>query len=352
MKVSKKFDLSELSKYRKPILGIATLWIVLYHSWDLNFYESNFLNKYNLAESITDFRMIGDSGVDFFLFFSAFGLYFSLKKNNVLRRFYKRRLLRIFPELLVVSMIFYSFSPCKGLFDWFSKIFLFGFYSSGLPGGNHYWYFSLIIVLYLLFPILFRIIDIWDWKGTFVLITIVVACSYGLSIVNPQYFVMIDILTVRIPIFIVGIWFGKLAYNHTQISKTFIYFSIPISIVLIVISCVLRKNWLQNRPKFEFFDRYEYFLMVIVLSVVIVFFFSIFKLRLIKNCLSLIGEYSLEIYLLYEILYLNLRTVFKSSDKIGISYTFAILSITFVLSVILKQVNNVILQTQEINYKR
>lgn len=76
----------KMIKYREIWMGIAMLWIMLFHS---GFVFSNKIVK--MAQAI------GYGGVDVFLFASGIGNYFSYTKDECPLLFLKRRILRLAP---------------------------------------------------------------------------------------------------------------------------------------------------------------------------------------------------------------------------------------------------------------
>ena len=82
---------------RKELMGIAILSVILYHwfSWCKYGYLDMFHYLY--------------IGVDVFLLLSGFGLCFSYNKCN-LPRFYRRRLLRVFPLFVVFNLFLFLVS--------------------------------------------------------------------------------------------------------------------------------------------------------------------------------------------------------------------------------------------------
>ncbi|MFV0538204.1 MAG: acyltransferase family protein [Dysgonomonas sp.] len=93
-------ELNLLSKYRSQLMGIAILWIMLFHS---NL-DVSFFTIFDLIKSI------GNAGVDIFMFVSGFGIYYSLIKGVSLKTFYKNRLWRILPYYLPIVIIFNEYS--------------------------------------------------------------------------------------------------------------------------------------------------------------------------------------------------------------------------------------------------
>ena len=71
-----KYNLKNISNSRSFLFGIATLMILFFHS-TIEIPGSNWFLKI-----IGFIKQFGNTGVDIFLFLSAVGLYFSLKKDS------------------------------------------------------------------------------------------------------------------------------------------------------------------------------------------------------------------------------------------------------------------------------
>lgn len=90
--MNKQNSLSSISKYRSPIMGMAIIWVVMFH--------------YRLqAPILSVISNYGYAGVDFFMFLSAFGLYYSMSKNDNVMMFYKKDFCAYFPR--ISSSVFY-----------------------------------------------------------------------------------------------------------------------------------------------------------------------------------------------------------------------------------------------------
>lgn len=68
-----------ISLYRSALMGVATIWIMLLHGYELY--------KYISIPLISTFAKRGNVGVDIFLFLSGFGLWFSLSNDKNLSHF-------------------------------------------------------------------------------------------------------------------------------------------------------------------------------------------------------------------------------------------------------------------------
>lgn len=83
-------------KYRNSWMGLAILWIVLFHlQYDFGGDSLRFLSY---------IKSIGYGGVNIFLFASGIGCFCSLEKNDNLMEFFKRLIKRIFPIYIVFIM--------------------------------------------------------------------------------------------------------------------------------------------------------------------------------------------------------------------------------------------------------
>lgn len=70
-----KFDVSLISKYGTQLMGVATLLIILVHSYQQGVLMPGWM------ESLCN---IGSLGVDIFLLVSGLGMWYSLEKDSVI----------------------------------------------------------------------------------------------------------------------------------------------------------------------------------------------------------------------------------------------------------------------------
>lgn len=125
-----------LSEYRTQIMGFAILWIILHHI--------GFFSMYAFNPIVNFFIKLGSCGVDIFLVLSSFGLYMSYSNNSDIKRFYKRRLIRILPAFLIIVLFFHI----KHLGESLSI----GFWISEFLAN---WYISFILLAYLFYPLIY-----------------------------------------------------------------------------------------------------------------------------------------------------------------------------------------------------
>ena len=149
-------QLQLVNTYRYSLMGIAAVWIMLFH--------------------LIDFPIInwGYGGVDIFLFLSGWGLYYSWRKRPDIRSFYFKRFWRIFPAYALVVTGAYLFKwiilrDNIDLLDYLCALTTVKYWYGYLV----HWYIALIVLLYLLFPFYIKIFRKNLWGG--VLLALIIA---------------------------------------------------------------------------------------------------------------------------------------------------------------------------------
>ena len=166
-------------------------------------------------------RRCGNVGVDIFLFLSGVGLWFSWVKTPDVRRFYRRRLLRIVPTWLVVSTAFYlpdylgarRFS--RSIVDLIGDITI--NWDFWLHDELTFWYVPAIMALYLVAPWYMRLVQsrpIYRWLP----LLMVVWCVMVQWVLPIHHAVgHLEIFWSRVPIFFIGINFGEMVRTRRQL---------------------------------------------------------------------------------------------------------------------------------------
>lgn len=93
-----------------------------------------------------------------------------------------------------------------GLGKYLQRIFLLQFF---IDGNLDFWYFSFIIVLYFVYPLLHKMVKKYDYKFVIIFIISIVLGNVLLMKYNIYLYNRFEIATTRIPVFIMGIWLGK-----------------------------------------------------------------------------------------------------------------------------------------------
>ena len=325
------FSLRRIGDSRKMIMGFATLWVAFFHSKYLVFADSRTLQLLRLAEPLDFLRSIGNCGVDFFLFLSGFGLYHSLSRDGAVRPFYRRRFLRVLPATLIVSILVTAMIGTDSLREYCARAFLYGLF---LPGCRfwRFWYCSFLLLLYLLYPLIHRLLARFDFGAALGLAAASVALTLLLRHFAPDYFYQIEIGTTRIPVFVLGAWVGKRSLRGDSLPG----WTAPAALLL-------APGWLcflyhlRLPGGYEFVWRYLYLPLVLLTVLSLSWLDSRVRVQWLRRALVLLGDYSLEFYLIYENLYLFLCGVFKSADTVGLSYALPCFVAALLLSLALKR---------------
>lgn len=329
-----------LSRYREELYGISIIWIVLFHGIGTRGVQ---LPKFlNFAKP---FLQHGNCGVEVFLFMSGICLYFSFKNCNNLKDFYIKRLKKLLLPLLLTNGFwwFYKYVIIKGeLLSFFKRI---TFYSFWFEKEHAAWFVALIIVLYLLYPFIYKLME--DNKLTISMIVAFLICYYTLiwvfKYIDYKWYLNIEIALTRVPVYIVGAFCGKLVYND----ETFDDKSRLLLFVLLIYGfiffyyqpCSLIKNL-----------RIPYLFIGPSLAIWISILLEIINNSTLNKQISLWGGRSLELYLSH----LVLRDVFykiitsNSNQKINFGiYIIICLFGAMIYSSSIKFVNNFVLDKRK-----
>lgn len=216
----------------------------------------------------------GDCGVNAFFFLSAYGLCYSYKKNTIMA-FYKKRFLRIFPIYVLFVLLLFLLLPSVDNRSIPSLLLL---QLSGLTVLEDNtiieWFVPALILLYLLFPIIYRLMCMMkNWKGSIclymVLLTGLIPLFYmGVDHVHPYFLARWS-----------AIFVGIMCYIHGKEDE-----KIALSLLIFCASLSL----------FSYQDCKFYFLIPLLIYALSLLDFEHLPL---KRLMLFMGNYSLEIYL-------------------------------------------------------
>ncbi len=196
-------ELANISKYRGEQMGLAMLFIILFHT------------ALPRNDMFFGLHRCGNVGVDIFLFLSGVGLWFSWMKTPHLKRFYWRRFIRIYPAWLIIACLYYipRFSG-----DWVDLI---GELTINWDFWRYdeltFWYIPAIMALYLLAPpymMLLRKHPIYRWLPVLMVLWCILV-----QWVPPIHHAVghLEIFWSRVPIFFIGINFGEMVKEKKEI---------------------------------------------------------------------------------------------------------------------------------------
>lgn len=298
-----------LSIYRKQLMGIAILMIMLCHN-SLSF--SNQID--NVNNLLRNFLQIG---VDIFILLSGFGCFFSMKKSKSVKIFYMKRLKKIIPTYIFIIFIYGIFNCVflgVSLKEYVTEYSLITFWIKGTLAE---WFIAAIIALYTLFPIFYFLIENYI-KIYFYILVLIILFSLIISICLDKQFVFYtvnEIFVSRIATFGLGIYLGKSVFEDkaVTIEKKRFY----------VIFCGLICSWGIN----YFFNFYNMLEVERILSTFLSLFLTLYFTQVLEsmshrnvfrigNSLLFLGGLTLEIYLIHEklmgICYFLVNVILKS----------------------------------------
>lgn len=250
------------------------------------FYVDNFFKL--LCEQPSEcinilFSYLGHYGVQIFIFISGFGLTASmLKKTRKWENFIVNRLKKIYPLLLIGILVCFIGRILMGekgfsSFEWKEIGYKLLFINTLIPGegtsiNGPWWFFALIFQLYILFPLLFKLVRKYDIKA-FAIVCLVAYCAIflyrGIFTLYKGEIIMMSALG-HLPEFTLGILLAMpkerkinimflIAAIVLFICGNFCQWIYPFTFLSITVICVFAYQWLQKLPTRKIGNLFSYF---------------------------------------------------------------------------------------------
>lgn len=319
-----------LSKYRSQLMGLAILFVAMFH---VGMAHGNFF--YPL-------RRLGNVGVDMFLFVSGIGLWFSWMRSRRGKlpdgsdgmgvrqsavRFFRRRYIRVYPVWLLVASVFYIWkyvevpggvdSPdipnliANILFNW----------SFWRADDLTFWYVPAVMMLYLFAPPYMELVcrrPAYRWLPVaFVILAAMVQYVpfFHRSVGH------LEIFFSRVPVFFLGINVGKYVMEKRELPKG----SIGMCLVVFVLSMwlCLRLEYMGHASFPLFMERMAYIPLTVAALLL--------ECRLLELCppfvhkaLTFLGGISLEIYLVH------IEFVIRPLERLRLGYSLTVLLVLLI----------------------
>lgn len=208
------YCLDSISKYRNHLMGLAMLYVMLFHTT---------ITKAQYGDGILYFFVkCGNSGVDIFIFLSGLGMAYSLTKNFNIMEFYKKRILRIYPDYIPLVGIYSLVCWKKGLCSMILVILNCAGISFWISESSYAfnWYIPAIIVFYLLAPGIYLLLKDKERRNfSFAAIYFI---SLFFIIISNDYLKWnrLMIAFCRFPVFLVGMVVGFWILEKKRITKS------------------------------------------------------------------------------------------------------------------------------------
>lgn len=190
-----------LSRYRSELMGLAALWVMLFHAYPFKF---GFF-------PLDAFKYLGFAGVDIFILLSAMGLYVSLNKEETpsLLSFYLRRARRILPTFWLIVGLYSLYLVIRGRIGWGVLAWNLStlYYWFHIDGAFN-WYIPAVLAFYALAPLYARLLRRCRFPGW--LTAAMFPISYGIYRLSiPVRLNYTEDFICRLPAFALGMYVGR-----------------------------------------------------------------------------------------------------------------------------------------------
>ena len=346
----KTFNLYSISEARNVIFGIATLWIGLFHSDQLTL--ATYTDNQFLIDVFSSFRGMGNIGVDMFLFLSGVGLFFSFSKDSRFGSFIKKRFMRVLPTALLIGIFYFSFRYAEGRYNsglphYLSRISFTYFF---FKGERVFWFISLILVLYFVFPIFYKIIERFRLWGMLGIIAAVVLGTFLLRWIAPGFYSYWEIALCRVPSFVIGIWAGKFIMEKKEIDIRGLWLLLALAIGLIallnsytpIMKALVTGYNKKMEPMYIFFYRYVGSALGLMLTVLLSFVCASLRHKgranILRNFFEFVGMYSMEYYMIYLNINHYIERIYNTKPEHVVMLYFGSFVVSLVLCVLVRKV--------------
>ena len=288
-------------------MGLAGLFIMICH----NSFRGTITPVYEF--NINYLRPIFQFGVDIFLLLSGFGLYYSYNKKPNVPLFYKRRFIRLLPSYFVCAILVvlgYVISNRLTFIECLKRYSIVGFYIFGDLGS---WFIGAIIVLYLLFPLFYKLLK-YNRK-VFILANVIlffVSLALEYLIKNVAFNGINTVMIARIPTFSLGmILANETLSNNKKLDNVPWFLWVIINIISLILSVLILKfglNWVYLRGAYLF----------LTLSFLVLMSALFDKIKLkgwLNKLLIILGTVTLETYVIHPIILEFTDSLFKNTIK-------------------------------------
>lgn len=319
-------EIKKILDKRTIVMGISMLMVMIFHS-DLPIISKTFIYK-NLH-----------IGVDCFLFLSGLGIVQSLNKNDNIKEFYKRRIVRILPTTIPLIVIFsyfmLAFNEKFTMNDFNLQITTLNFW---LGQGNFpyfMWYIPCILLYYLLSPFIFKYLKKnYNNDKKFLLkisliILIIFLIPTGLEVSASRN------IFLRFSVYLLGMVYGFRVINKEVMSKKEIGLTVFLAILSIAGVYYLENNFHALLNHFIFL---LYIPIVLLITITITYLFDRFNIP--DKFITTVGKSTLAIYCSHEFIkmtslgFYNKYSLYNHIQYNSYIYTFIFVSAGLIFGIL------------------
>jgi len=285
-------DYPLLTACRGELMGLALLWIMLFHAF--------YLPVPNLLSS---FKNLGYLGVDIFLFLSALGLALSLSRNGDkqgLGRYFRRRFVRILPTYWLVVGLYGVYLRLCGQISIKTILWTLSTLFYWVKGPNYFnWYVPALLAFYLAAPLLVFLLRRCPWREVLVAVLSLGSVWLYFAAERSGNGHLVDFI-FRIPVFLMGLHIGLRLREGRSLTLPRLLCWASGLLWIPLLQAFARERYLYLPPCFLFA------LVCVLLCLAVAWPLNRLKEEnLLRRLLRTLGESSLEIYLLNVIFVLE-----------------------------------------------
>lgn len=267
----------ELKKTKQPIMGLAALFIILFHLFPVS--RSNDV----VSSVIRYIVMTGYIGVDIFFFMTGYMAYFSKTDNYF--QYIKRKFLNIYPIFIfscVLCIIMGKISVTKAILTPTGIDFIVN------GGGSLLWFIPAIMIFYLLVPFYLKLVKKMNNIQLFI-ISMAVWAVIMLALENFVGNHSINIFLCRIPIILLGMTLAKYE-GKWKVSHKFI------SALLLLMIGIFLTGRFAYMVKLNFLISDIFYIVAIPYVIGIILLTDVIFGKIKSYLLNFLGKISLELY--------------------------------------------------------
>lgn len=294
MKKENAMRYSILSKYRTELMGAAMLWVMLFHSFDLD-----------MGLPILEWvRAAGFGGVDIFILLSSMGLVLSLsKREQSYSAFMARRAGRVLPAYYLVMIPYTIFLILTKGAPWSALIW------NGLllyywvhPAGAFNWYVAGAMTFYSVTPACFRRMRRSCRRELLTAAGILAGLAVCQVLMYDGYWYLLDVM-YRVPVFFLGLLLGFYVLEERKLSgKDLLFWCVWLGLGAVYLFAMRYKF-----PPFQLPLCHLFLFTTVPMCLVLCQCFECLPLGWLRAGFRFLGRYSLEIYLLNVSLFSELE---------------------------------------------
>lgn len=286
----KPIELSDISRYRGELMGLAMIFVMLFHVW---------LPKSNAMYGLV---RCGNVGVDMFLFLSGIGLWYAWSKRPSLKNFYWRRYIRIYPAWLIMACLFYipnylntaggGYSPNAAhlvaniLINWsFWRI-----------DDLTFWFIPAIMMMYTFAPAYMSLIGrhhSYRWMPVAAMVLAVMVKYYPPVSQSVGH---VEIFFSRIPIFLIGINCGAWVRERRTLEGQSVWLIVLLFIMSLAMCVEFEQSW---RGRFPLFLERMVYIPLTVCGILLLTLLLRHVPAVVRRRIAFVGTVSLELYLIH-----------------------------------------------------